>query len=224
MLSLYEVSPLIGTNDDVAITILPGQRDILVLRHAHRNHDHRWIRAQSDLGRPRLSVPRPQELRLRALHLGSTRSKLTQKQLMQAEIPLPPLEDQRRIAAILDHADALRAKRRQVLAHLDTLTQSIFHDMFGDPVIQPMQHLVISREFLVGPSPAERAAIFRGYPYLRVEDQRGHHGSVSEVRHSEDSRRDPTDSLVRGRSACFVRPAPIHQSVGRVATIDGRRL
>ncbi len=48
-------------------------------------------------------------------------------------IPLPPLQEQRRIAAILDHADALRSKRRQVLAHLDALTQSIFHDMFGDP-------------------------------------------------------------------------------------------
>lgn len=46
-------------------------------------------------------------------------------------IPLPPLDEQRRIAAILDHADALRAKRRQVFAHLDTLTHSIFHDMFG---------------------------------------------------------------------------------------------
>ncbi|MDO5499314.1 MAG: restriction endonuclease subunit S [Propionibacteriaceae bacterium] len=46
-------------------------------------------------------------------------------------IPLPPLPEQRRIAEILDHADALRAKRRQVLAHLDALTQSIFHDMFA---------------------------------------------------------------------------------------------
>lgn len=44
---------------------------------------------------------------------------------------LPPLDEQRRIAAILDRADAIRAKRRQVLAHLDSLTQSIFHDMFG---------------------------------------------------------------------------------------------
>ena len=52
-------------------------------------------------------------------------------------IPLPPIEEQRRIAAILDAADALRAKRRQGLAKLDTLTQAIFIDMFGDPVSNP---------------------------------------------------------------------------------------
>lgn len=46
---------------------------------------------------------------------------------------VPPLHKQRRIAAILDHADAVRAKRRQILAQLDALTQSIFYDMFGDP-------------------------------------------------------------------------------------------
>jgi type I restriction enzyme, S subunit len=45
----------------------------------------------------------------------------------------PPLEEQRRIAAILDHADALRVKRRQALAYLNSLAQSIFYDMFGDP-------------------------------------------------------------------------------------------
>lgn len=50
------------------------------------------------------------------------------------EAPVPPLEEQRRIAAILDKADSIRAKRRQVLDHLDALTQSIFLDMFGDPV------------------------------------------------------------------------------------------
>lgn len=42
--------------------------------------------------------------------------------------------EQRRIAAILDQADALRAKRREALAQLDRLTQAIFTDMFGDPV------------------------------------------------------------------------------------------
>lgn len=46
-------------------------------------------------------------------------------------IPLPPLPEQRRIAAILDAADAIRTKRRQALIHLDTLAQSVFHAMFG---------------------------------------------------------------------------------------------
>lgn len=52
-------------------------------------------------------------------------------------VPVPPLPEQRRIAEILDKADVLRAKRRAALAQLDTLTQSIFLDMFGDPATNP---------------------------------------------------------------------------------------
>ena len=55
----------------------------------------------------------------------------------ELHIPLPLIEEQRRIAAVLDAADALRAKRRRALAKLDTLTQAIFIDMFGDPVSNP---------------------------------------------------------------------------------------
>ncbi|WP_309988060.1 restriction endonuclease subunit S [Arthrobacter pascens] len=51
----------------------------------------------------------------------------------QAPLHLPPLDEQRRIAAILDKADELLTKRRQALAQLEVLTQSIFHSMFGDP-------------------------------------------------------------------------------------------
>lgn len=53
------------------------------------------------------------------------------------EIPLPPMEEQRQIAAVLGAAGALRTKRRQSLAKLDTLTQAIFIDMFGNPVANP---------------------------------------------------------------------------------------
>ncbi len=63
---------------------------------------------------------------------------LSVKKLRQISIPLPPLAEQKRIAGILDAADALRAKRRESLAQLDTLLQSTFLDMFGDPVTNPM--------------------------------------------------------------------------------------
>lgn len=59
---------------------------------------------------------------------------VTDKVVKNSQIPLPPMEEQRRIAAVLDAADALRAKRRETIAKLDTLTQSIFIDMFGDPI------------------------------------------------------------------------------------------
>jgi len=49
-------------------------------------------------------------------------------------IPLPPLPEQKRIAAILDKADALRRKDGELLKKYDELAQSIFIDMFGDPV------------------------------------------------------------------------------------------
>ena len=69
---------------------------------------------------------------------GSTRAKLTKAGAFKIQIPLPALAEQKRIAGILDAADALRAKRREALAQLDTLLQSTFIDMFGDPVTNSM--------------------------------------------------------------------------------------
>lgn len=71
--------------------------------------------------------------KLQAMGRGGTQMNIGQADLKAWPIPLPPLSEQRRIAAILDHADALRAKRRQALTHLDALSQSIFRDMFDDP-------------------------------------------------------------------------------------------
>lgn len=69
---------------------------------------------------------------------GSTRAKLTKAGASGIQIPLPPLAEQKRIAAILDAADALRTKRREALAQLDALLQSTFLTLFGDPVTNPM--------------------------------------------------------------------------------------
>ncbi|MFG0260834.1 MAG: restriction endonuclease subunit S [Novipirellula sp. JB048] len=69
---------------------------------------------------------------------GTTADNIPTDSLRQLKIPLPPLSEQKRIAEILDRADALRSQRRAALALLDELTQSIFLDMFGDPVRNPM--------------------------------------------------------------------------------------
>lgn len=60
------------------------------------------------------------------------------REIEQLTIPLPPLAEQKRIAGILDAADALRVKRRDAIASLDTLLQSTFLTLFGDPVTNPM--------------------------------------------------------------------------------------
>jgi type I restriction enzyme S subunit len=56
------------------------------------------------------------------------------KFLKETQIPLPPLATQKRIAEILDAADALRRKDQELLKKYDELAQAIFIDMFGDPV------------------------------------------------------------------------------------------
>jgi type I restriction enzyme, S subunit len=52
-------------------------------------------------------------------------------------IPLPPLPEQRRIASILDKADAIRRKRQRAIARMEDFLCSVFLEMFGDPVINP---------------------------------------------------------------------------------------
>ena len=63
---------------------------------------------------------------------------LRASQLKLVEIPLPPLPDQKRIAAILAKADRLRRLRRTARDLSDTYLQSVFLEMFGDPVSNPM--------------------------------------------------------------------------------------
>lgn len=61
------------------------------------------------------------------------------KFLKEKTVPVPPLEEQCRIASILDKADAIRQKRQQAIAKLDELLQATFIDLFGDPVSNPQK-------------------------------------------------------------------------------------
>jgi type I restriction enzyme S subunit len=59
----------------------------------------------------------------------------------QLEIPLPPLAEQKRIAAILDKADEIRKKRELAIQKLDQLAESVFIEMFGDLQSNPKKWL-----------------------------------------------------------------------------------
>jgi type I restriction enzyme, S subunit len=69
---------------------------------------------------------------------GSAQPQITAAGLSKVKIPLPPLATQKRIAEILDAADALRRKDQELLKKYDELAQAIFIDMFGDPVKNEM--------------------------------------------------------------------------------------
>lgn len=64
---------------------------------------------------------------------------LSAKELNKVKVPLPPLEEQRRIAAVLDKVSELIAKRQAQLDKLDLLVKARFVEMFGDPVLNPMK-------------------------------------------------------------------------------------
>ena len=101
------------------VEVLPEKRSKLHLRYAYH-----FLETYLDT--------------LREQSIGGIIKYIKMGNLTDAQIPLPPLAEQKRIAAILDAADALRTKRREALAQLDALLQSSFLTLFGDPVTNPM--------------------------------------------------------------------------------------
>ncbi|MCB0263258.1 MAG: restriction endonuclease subunit S [Calditrichaeota bacterium] len=68
---------------------------------------------------------------------GATIPHVRRDILEELQIPLPPINEQKRIATILDKADAIRQKRRESLRLADEFLRATFLDMFGDPVTNP---------------------------------------------------------------------------------------
>ena len=152
-----------------------------------------------------------QASRFKHLARGATIQGITRDVVAETEIPLPPIEEQRRIAAILDKADELRTKRRAALAQLDTLTEAIFIDMFGDPVTNPTGHAVNDgwRRLRLG----EVATLQRGYD-LPVQLRRS--GSIpiyaaNGTVGTHDTPMDNGPGVITGRSGTI---GKVHYSPG----------
>ena len=104
---------------------------------------------------------------------GTAQQNFGPSHLKATKITLPPLAEQRRIAEVLDRAEALRAKRRAALAQLDSLTQSLFLDLFGDPATNPKRWpLRVIRDLLESASygTSEKSGPTGEFPVLRMNN------------------------------------------------------
>jgi type I restriction enzyme S subunit len=130
-------------------------------------------------------------------------------QVARISIPLPPLPEQRRIAAILDQADALRAKRREALAQLDSLTQSIFIEMFGDPATNPREWQIgCIGDLLESASygTSEKSASVGEFPVLRMNNlTRSGELDLRDLKYMELSEALRSKYLVRAGDVLFNR-------------------
>ncbi len=111
---------------------------------------------------------------------GANLPRLSPKALAEFELPLPPLNEQKRIAAILDQADELRRKRQRAIDRLNQLGQAIFHDMFGDPATNPRGFEALplgdAVEFIGGSQPAKSYFLHEDGPdrvrFVQIRDFR----------------------------------------------------
>ena len=101
------------------------------------------------------------EKKVASLGTGSTFQAITQTTLKRLEIPLPPLDDQIRIATLLSKVENLISRRREQLKQLDELLKSVFLEMFGDPISNPKRFPVkLLSEFYIKPKNGTKCGPF----------------------------------------------------------------
>ena len=104
---------------------------------------------------------------------GATVKGITLDVLKDLSIPLPPLPEQKRIAAILDKADSIRRKRQEAVRLTEELLRSVFLEMFGDPVTNPKGWEEVTIRDLVTEvkyGTSDKASYVGKYPILRMNN------------------------------------------------------
>ena len=137
--------------------------------------------------------------------------------LRELEIELPALAQQRRIAAILDGADAIRQRRRSLLDHLDSLVASIFHETV-DKAAARIRLGELVAEFRYGTS---RKSSGTGLPTLRIPNVIGGAIDLTEIKMVDVSAAERLRLQLSDGDLLFVRTNGNPDYVGRAAVFSG---
>ena len=189
------------------------------------------LRSKGDL-EPRymahwLRAPATQHALRRCARKTTNIANLSVPQVEALPVPVPPLAEQRRIADMLDKADAIRRKRKAAIALTDSLLRSTFLDMFGDPVtnpkgwsLRPLGELVRETRLGLGRAASEQGDE-RRYPYLRMNSIRSNGTlDLSGLTKVDAAERDVEDGrLVDGDFLFNTRNS--RELVGKVAVFHG---
>lgn len=149
--------------------------------------------------------------------VGINLPRLSPKALEAIVIPLPSIEEQRRIAAVLDTAEALRAKRRQALAKLDDLIQAVFTETFGNPArirkwpMVPLASVCHGKGEYGANVPAAKLDGERPR-YLRITDIRDDGSLIEAAVAPGGSQRDWQSKFLRAGDVVFARSGSIGKS------------
>lgn len=125
---------------------------------------------------------------------GSTFKQVSRAHIEEWKISLPPLKEQKRIAAILDKADAIRRKREQAIELTDQFLRSVFLEMFGDPVTNPKVWPVAVLDSIsdiqsgITKGRKVRSSQLYDIPYMRVANVQDRFIDLGEVSTSRDIR------------------------------------
>ena len=171
----------------------------------------------------------PKELlRIHASTPAVTVKHLSVKVLRDIDVPLPPLEEQKRIAAILDKADAIRRKRQQAIKLADDFLRSVFLEMFGDPVTNPkgfpvgtIRDLIDSANYGTSDKASETIGEF---PILRMGNITYEGGwDFSNLKYIDMNEKDRDKYLVKKGDLVFNRTNS-KELVGKTAVYEDERV
>lgn len=125
---------------------------------------------------------------LKKLITGSAQLNFGPSHLKKIKVPVPPIDDQKRIAYLLGKVEGLIAQRKQHLQQLDDLLKSVFLEMFGDPVrneigwkTEPLGNLATIERGRFSPRPRNDPKFFNGqYPFIQTGDISRSNGRLRE--------------------------------------------